>query len=64
MARHRKEFRGLDLPDVPGQVFAPTENHATFTIASALEGFSRGRAVTFVNTGRAREERGRVVMGY
>jgi len=52
------------FPDVPGQVFAPTENHTTLAIPSALKSLSRGRAITFVNTGCAREQRSGVVMGY
>jgi hypothetical protein len=50
-ARHANEFKRLDLPDVPGQVFAPTEYHTTLAITPALESFCRGRAVTFVNAG-------------
>jgi hypothetical protein len=44
-------------------MFAPTENHATLAIASALEGFGRGRAVTFVNAGGTCEQGRRIVVG-
>jgi hypothetical protein len=46
------------MPDVPGEMFAPTEDHATLAIASALESFGRGRAVTFVDASAATREQG------
>jgi hypothetical protein len=39
------------MPDVPGEMFAPTENHTTLAVTSALEGLSRGRAITLVDAG-------------
>jgi hypothetical protein len=48
----RYEFKQLSIPDVPGKMFASTEHHATLAITSTLEGFCRGRAVTFVNPGQ------------
>jgi hypothetical protein len=38
------------LPNMPSQMFTPGINHATFAIASALEGFSRSWAITFGDT--------------
>jgi len=37
------EKRRQGLPDVTRKVFAPGEDHATFTIAPALESFCRSR---------------------
>jgi len=51
------------FPDVPGEMFTPTEDHATLAIASALESLCRGRAVTFVNAGRARQKGSGIVVG-
>ena len=40
-----------DLPNVPGEVFASAEDHATLAITSALKGLCRGRAVAFCDAG-------------
>ena len=44
----------LDLPNVPGEVFASAKDHATLAIPPALEGLCRGRAVAFCNAGGGR----------
>ena len=49
-AQRHKKLR-INMPDVPGEMFAPTENHTTLAVTSALEGLSRGRAITLVDAG-------------
>ena len=45
----RKKIQEIwgSVPDVPGEMFAPAEDHATFAVASALKGLCRGGAIAF-----------------
>ena len=62
--KKREKGKGL-VPDVPGEMLAPAKDHATFSVASALEGLCRRGTVALCRArdgwvGRRRGRRGRL----